>query len=493
MFDALIAGALFAVVAPAEAAPVTVWLREEAPDERTIQRADLQTGGTTHLWNVDLRYPPSPETAADGERIAQLPVAVENGIARWEEFEIELAIARDLQMVVDDVTLLRADRDRTDLADALLFQGAAVARAFDPREFGTDDRAAAFRYQAGDAVAPRAWVDAFALTGKLADRSKLPDGTAWQDYQRFAPAIEKLAAATLTVDAVPGGEVFVDGAKVETGPLSLRPGRHWIHVVRGGVVHGRTVLDARPSETYAFPRAVTDAEIAATVEKVAAGRATGLPEAVAAALDDLDRFHKGGPMFLGVDDGKRFTVVSYDGKAVLKDTRLVTAVLYAEVGGGVLATPLFDQNETPGALYVAAGASGGLGFEVGVSYFAFGGGIDAAFTPTNTIQFAAGSSDTPDANTAVSVFPQPHFEIGAYALRPTKPAPTFVILGGFTWLAPAHLAYGGRLSVGIPLKNEHTWVRLSAGGYYGPTALAGWPDDTPAVSAFLRVGFGAKP
>jgi hypothetical protein len=68
-----------------------------------------------------------------------------------------------------------------------------------------------------------------------------------------------------------------------------------------------------------------------------------------------------------------------------------------------------------------------------------------------------------------------------------------VILGGFTWLAPAHLAYGGRLSVGIPLKNEHTWVRLTAGGYYGPTALAGWPDDTPALSAFFRVGFGAKP
>lgn len=491
MFDALIAGALFAAVAPAEAAPVTVWLRDEAPEDRAVQRADLQTGGTRHLWSVDLRYPPTPETPADAERLAQLPVAVENGIGRWDEFEIELEIARDLQMVVDDVSLLRTERDRADLADALLFQGAAVARAFEPAAFGTDARAAPFRYEAGDVAAPRAWVEAYALTGKLADRSRLPDGTAWQDYQRYAPSLGRLAAATLAVEAVPDGVVMVDGAEVAPGPLSLRPGRHWIHVVRAGVVHGRVVLDARPGETYPMPRAVSDADLAAAAEQVVAGRATGLPAPVAASLDAIDAFLGGGPTFLGVDDGRRTSVVSYDGEATLKDTRLVTAVLYAEVGGGVLATALFDQ-ATDGALRFAESVNAGLGFEIGVSYFAFGGGLDASFTPGSSLRLSL-DAETDDVRASTSVYPQPHFEVGAYALRPTKPSPTLAILAGVTWLAPAHIAYGGRLSFGIPLKRETTWIRLTAGGYYAPATLAGWPDDTPALSAFFRVGFGAKP
>lgn len=490
MRSALIAGVLAAVVSsPAHAGPVTVWLQDAAPDAKTVEKSDLQTGGTLHLWQVDLRFPPMPQTASDVKRVEQLPVAVENGKGRWDEFEIELAIAKDLQMVIDDVTLLRNDRDRSDLVDALVFQGAAIARAFDPATFATDPKAAPFRSGSAESAAPRAWVDAYALSGKLADRSKLPDGTAWQDYQRWAPAIEKLAKGKVTVDEGIG-EVWIDGAKVAGGTVDLRAGRHWIHVVRGGVVHGRSVLDVAPGQTYALPRAVSDASLDATREKVAGGKAVGLPEDVGSVLARIAAYNDGGAIFLGVDDGKRFTVVSYDGKAALKDTRLVTVQLYGEIGGGVLVSPIFEENENPDEAFVAGAAHAGIGFEVGISYFVFGGGVDAAFTPGNTIQFA---SDSGDANSAVSMFPQPHFEIGAYALRPTKPAPTLAILGGIAWLAPAHLGYGGRLTVGIPFKNETTWVRLTAGAYYGPTTLWAPDEGQSMIDAFFRVGFGARP
>ncbi len=488
MRAALIAPALaFAYAAPALAEPVTVWISDTAPEARTVERADLQTGGTLHLWSVDLAFPPMPETPKDGEHIEQVLAAVENGKARWDEFEIELAIAKDMKMVVGDVSLLRSDRDRTDLAGALIFQGTAEARAFDPNTFASDERAKDFRYDGPSASVPRAWLDAYALMGKLADRSMFADGTAWQHYQRVSGTIEGLPKATLTVEDV-GGDVWVDGRKAPVGSIPLTPGKHYLHVVRGGIVHGRAILDAAPGGAYATPRAVDAESLAVTREKVLTGKVTGLPESVVASLALLAADHEGGPLFLGADDGRRFYVVSYDGKAALKDTRLVTGVLYAEIGGGILATPIFEQATDPTALYAAGAASAGLGFEVGISYFAFGGGIDGTFTPGNTIQFASG-----EANSSVAVFPQPHFEIGAYAVRPTKPTPTFVILGGIAWLAPAHLGYGGRMAVGIPMKNETTWVRVSLGGYYGPSTLWDPAAGQAAVSAFARVGFGVKP
>lgn len=484
----LLAGAM-----PAYAEPVTVWLEDEVPDDRAIEKADLQTGGTLHLDSTDVQFPPQPLTEEDAAAITAVGAAVEDGKDRWDDYEVEQSIAAEIQDAVDHVGLVRDARDRDDIVRALLFEGAAIARGFSAVDLGASDRAEAFRFGEGPGALPKAWVDAYALSHELADRSDLVDGTGWNDYQRFAKAIQALEPATVYVDD-DVGEVWVDGVKLASGNRELPPGRHWFHTVRGGVVHGRQVVDLAPGAEIVLPRAVTDEALATAHERVAAGRRSGMPDAVEDSLSLLLARY-GGPMFVGaLKDGKP-VLVSYDDRAQLKDTTLVTVQLFGEVGGGVLVSPLFEQNYDDGSpepWMVAPAASGGLGFEVGVSYFQFGGGIDASITPGRTIKFADGNDVE---NGSVSVFPQPWGGIGAYFVRPTKPTPIAGILGTVTWLSPANLGVGGRLMIGIPVDDKPTWVRISLGASYGLPAQWTTPAGTTTgatISGFLRIGLGSR-
>ena len=486
MRTALIAGLLsIGLVSDASAEPVTVWFTDEAPDDRAVSKADLQTGGTLHLWQADLRYPPQPETPADQERFEQIAAAIENGRERWEEFEIEVQIANDLQMVVDDLDLIRTRRDKDELVRALLFQGTAVARSFDPTLFAVDPNSEAFRAEFGTTVVPRPWLDAYALSGRPADRSEVVDGTGWLDYQRFAESLAALEPAQLKIDDAEG-EVFLDGEPVTTGTVELRPGKHWVHLVRGGVISGRQVLDLAPGETYEFPAAVSDEDLALGRERVLVGRGSQ-PDSVRNALGWInDRY--GGPIYLGAVDGSKVSMAPYADDAELEDRRLVTGLLTGEIGGGILGTSMFAE-EPGNDLFIAPMVHGGLGFELGISYFLFAGGIDAAFTPGRTLRFS--QNKTGESN-QVSVFPHPWAGIGAYFVRPTKSVVTANLSGGVSWLGPAHLGYGGRLAIGVPIDEKHNWFRIVAGGYYSPSSLWDPSQGQAMISGFVRIGFGSR-
>lgn len=480
------------VSAPAMAAPITVWLQDEAPDDKAVGKADLQTGGTAHLWNDDLRYPPMPQTPADREAVAALDLAVEDGLNRWEGFEVELGIAEDIQAVIDRITLLQGDQDREDLVEALLFQGTALTRYFGVDGFATDPAAAPYRLDVDGVIVPKAWAQAYAIAGSSPGKGALIDAVATDAYRRYAEAITGLPKASLALEQGVG-EVWIDGKPVTGETLSLAPGTHWVHVMRGGVVHGRSRIEAEAGGTYVLPRAVSDDDIAAARQRVLAEHATGMPKAVDASLSKLAAFRQGA-VFLGAMDGNKPVLVSYDASAELKDTTLVTGLLFGELGGGVLMSPVFEEY-TNGAAgprdaslgQIAGAGMGGIGFELGVSYFLLTGGLDVAFTPGNTIRFSSGV----DTNDSVAIFPQPWIGIGAYAIRPTKATPTFAIAASVGWLAPAHLGVGGRMTVGIPIDDNPSWVRITLGGDYGPPV--DWtPNDGPMIRAFLRFGFGAR-
>lgn len=479
-------GAVLALLlsSTASAGPITVWFQDGPPAEREVLKADRQTEGTLHLWSYDLRYPPEPETPADGAFYDELQEAVANGKDRWNEFEIELPIARDLDMVLADLALVRSRRDRDEIGRALLFQGAAVARAFEPKAFATSEDARPFRRVVGDTAVPRAWLDAYGLLDRDLERADFVDGTAWIDWQRFEDAIAAAAPATLTVpEGI--GTVHVDGIAVEAGEVSLRPGRHWIHIVQDGAVRGRSRIEVEAGAAVPFPQRVDDAALADAAARVLEGRKSGLDETLVDTLADLAAHHEGA-VFLAAGEGSRATVVPFASEAALVDSKLVTFALTGDLGAGVLATPLFDQNTTTD-LMLAPSASAGLGMELGISYFAVGAGVDVALTPGRTVTFGRPSANR---NSAISSFAQPWGGLGVYFARPTGAKVTAGLLGTVQWNMPAHLGYGGRLAVGIPIDDSgRSWFRIAVGGSYGPDTL--WDlggDAQPMVTGFLRLG-----
>lgn len=499
-FITVIAGAWLAQ-GVAHAEPVTIWLTESSPEERFLQKADRQTGGTLHLWTIDLRYPPAPLTADDEGSVERVLAAVEAGRAVWEEFEIEQKIAVDVQAALDGVGVLTEERDRADLVRALLFQGTAVARAFDPELFPTSAAAAPFRTTHDGADLPTPWVDAYALSRTLAARGDLVDGTGWYHYQEVAPRIQALPPASLEVpDGI--GDVFVDGAKVEPGLLSLPPGRHYVHVARGGVIHGRAVVRLAPGEALPFPSAVTPDDLASARERVLEGKRAGIPDPVTDAAATLSRYYNGA-LFLGAVDGNRSELVGFGSGALLKDNQLVTVVLNADAGGGAViglgggdgVSPIFPQAndpavvDNPGSTAFAGAVTASLGLEVGVSYFLAAAGVDVHVTPGRTIRYSIDGE-----NRHTSVYANPWGGIGAYAVRPTKRTATLAIMGTAGWMSPAHAVYGGRIIVGVPV-DDRTWFRVSVGGGFGPATV--WndtttPDRQPIATAWLRIGYGAR-
>lgn len=485
----------------AHAEPVTVWLTDQAPQERFLLRADRQTGGTLHLWSLDVRYPPTPETPADDSSFRAVLSAVAAGKERWEEFEVEPLIADEVRSAVSAVTLLNSERNRGDLVRALLFEGAAVARGFDPRVLEERAGLKALRFEHDGRVIPRAWLDAYALAGRAADRSDMVDGTAWYHYEDIGKWLGRLPKASLEIpDGI--GEVFLNGAPVESGIQEVPPGRHYVHTVRAGVVHGRQVVDLAPGEARAFPASVSEEDLGAARERVLAGKRVGMPESLQAAVLALSKHHDG-EAFLAALDGNRMEIVGFAAGAAVKDSRLVTVMLDGGVGGAAMiamggdaGVPIFSELndsavvDNPGQTGAVPAAMASFGLEVGISHFLVAAGVDLMTSPGRTITWADGES-----NQHASVFANPWGGLGAYIVRPTKKTATLAILGTAGWMSPSHALYGGKLIIGVPIDDAGNDFRVSLGGSYGPDTV--WQEPLvqarqPLATAWLRIGFGAR-
>jgi hypothetical protein len=474
----------------AVAAPVVIWTTE-LPDAKLLARAEKEAGeGVTHLSAVELVYPLDPERASDMESLQAVQDAVAAGRARWDEFEIELPIAQDIQLTLQDVTLLRDARDVSELIDALLFQGAAVVRAFEPSDFVVNEAAQPFRTSWDDQALPTPWLTAYALSraiGREIASTDHVDGTARRDFARFTEAFEALEPAQLTVPKV--DEAWVDGVQVpsDVDTLSLVPGWHWMHLVRDGQVAARGRVWAEPGGRVAFPRAVAKAQLDQTEAQVEAGSKTDFPAPVVEALESLAEQH-GGEVFVATAEGRKVHLVAWSEGAQLVDGQLVTVVISGETGGGIVSSSLFEEVDNDGTLVGAAHA--GLAVELGVSHFAAGIGLDVAATPGRTILHANVAGND---NLQSSVLPQPWVGVGVHALRPVGNRATLTILGHVAWNGPAHIGYGGRLHLGVPVGKDATWFRISTGVSYAPRTV--WrleEDPVPMLTGFLRIGVAAR-
>jgi len=474
-------------------ADIVVWMDEGVPDEKAVLKADNRTGGTAHLAYYDMAFPAQPAGPEDEAAWEALRQSVSDGKKRWDDFEVEFGIATQLDEIIGELDLIRSDRDLDELVEAFLFQGAAVQVAFDPEEFENGERAKPFRYARTGGVGNRPWSEAYAL---MPDRdplaSDVADGATFPDLLGEFEAIRLRARGTLQlVSTGPNSQVVVDGVEVEEGTttLELPPGRHWIHVVRDGVVSGRQVVWVEEGREVAQVPAVSLEDVAAARARVDADTTTGFPDSVRLALEGLARHH-GGQVFVGSNVDGHAVILPYAHGASLLKQRRVTFVGVGEIGGGIMSTQLFDNSE--GNQVIAPMGMGNLGFELGIYNLAIIAGTDLAMTPGQTITHAKGDSTTENVDT--SVFFQPYGGAGLYLLRPTGRQTTALISAYYSWHHPAHNAVGGRISLGFPMEPEGgTWVRLSVGGSGSPKSM--WDEGsqrTSLVLMYVRSGIAAR-
>ncbi|MGC6493426.1 MAG: hypothetical protein ACON5B_11365 [Myxococcota bacterium] len=476
-----------------EAAPVTLWLRDEAPTERERVRVERNTGETLHQWSRHLRFPASPSGDSDAEDWNHLADMMAVARQRWAEYDVEGILAADLHAAIRDLDVVRDDADLRLLREATALCGAAAYRAWDPEDFATPEVAIAdgIRVEVNGVQTPMAWLWATGLepSGRLS-MAALIDGTAWSEFQTFSDVLAEQPPATLSLDGIPTGfDVVVDGQSVDSAATSvtLRPGRHWVHLEQDDVVHGRTVLDVAAGQELDFPSAVNAEELAAAAELLlATERTTSLPADFRETVQAFAENHADG-VFLAAREGSRVVVVPFVGGARLNDAALVTGVASATLGGGFTQTRLFEQSYGEDEMVPSFSAS--FSMELGVSHALFAAGADLDIPPGWTIAYA--NSARTD-NNSLAVFANPWAGLGFYVLRPVAPRPVLGMMGHVGYQAPSHMLYGGRMFVGIPFEQARTWVRLEAGASYGPSTMWSMDDDPiPLLKAFFRVGFSS--
>lgn len=477
--------------ATALAAPVVVWLEPEVPEERSVRRVEaILEVAATHLAHPSLAHPPQPSSEADDASYGALRTAAIEARARWNEFDVEYDIATDMKAALDAIDVVRDRRDLEDVVDARLLQGAAVARAFSEEEFRAGERAEPFRSTVPGAKVNRPWMLALALDpDRVFAKADLGDGSTFREFEALRDRLSSLPEGYLDLSGLPRDvTVVIDGQPVEEGlgEVPLRPGRHYVHVLQGGVVSGRQQVDVEAGLTTDVPLLVDLPELSQASAKVEAGSTADLPEDVRRALDAVAAHH-GDEVYVGAVEGGKVYVEAWGGDVEPPKLRVVTVLGTGEIGGGVVVSPLFDGSD--GETVTGPGAIGSLGLEIGIYNAAIAGGLDLAFTPGHTVTH--GNADETD-NVTTSVLPQPWVGVGAYVLRPSEMRTTLLVLGTMSWLLPAHRGLGGRITLGIPIDEAGTWFRLTVGGSTAGKARWAGFEDVPMHVGFLRFGFGAR-
>jgi len=466
-----------AMVAPAaQAAGVVVWLGD-SPSTAALQKAERKTTASDWVAPDAAWAAPDPISSADTAAQDQLKEAINSARSRWDEFEVEASIAADLQRAIDGVSVVASEAERDLLVTALVWQGAAVAKAFSSSSLLESPDAAPYRTADG---LNRPWRDALALKPDLG-RDQMVDGTAWDHFQSFANQAPADGAMDLS-KLGELGDIVLDGRPVDPTTLTVGAGRHYVHLVQDGVVHGRMQVIVEPSKSSALPDAGIVAAWGAAANTLAGGTSVGFPDPV---RDALHRWGQGSQaVFVATEKDGRVIVQAYAQGAQLAASRRITGVFAGDIGGGGAVSAMFDGAEQS---VVAGAISGGISAELGVSYFAAATGVDLTITPGETVAFA-NSNETSNLHTAATF----HIwgGVGAYPLRPVGRNTTLGILATVGWNSPAHILYGGRVLLGIPV-GDAEWFRVSAGAATGPNSLWDTGDERiPLTQFFVRIGFG---
>ena len=489
---------------PAAPQPVLIWVEDTVPDEKVQRRAAKLTGSQSP-WTytaLDLAFPPAAWSDDDVDSYSELSRAMERGEDRWDAFDVELAIAQELQTSLDTVSVVRNDEDRDAVMWATLMLGAAVDMAFGREDFISADAAEPFRIELPGLIANRALLQVLALDAeKLFTVHEVNSGVAYQNLDVLRTEYPKLATGTLEVGNLPpGASLVVNGRARDASDQALPAGHYWVHLVIEDTIRGRAQVDIAPGQTVELPRLVDEQERGQADRKVGADTFDGMPGDVTTAISSIADIHPGSMVFLATlnDEGK-LVVVPYSEGAELVRNKPVTVAMGAEVGGGAIATQSFyywdTANNPSGQVITAPSASGAFDLEVGIYNLALLGGAEVHISPTQHLLFGSEGQTSSSDNQSTPVFLKAHGGVGLYALRPSKyKRPTLLLAGTYGYFSPGHMGPGGRLTLGLPTSPKN-WFKITFHGYYGskvltsPDGAVGAFPDHPLFAGGVRIGF----
>lgn len=487
-----------AFAAPPTLSPaLVVWLATTVPPAENTAVVDKEVGVAKHIAWSEIALTPEPFTGADEQRATSLSSVLKEGVAQWDEFDAESGIARALAAAVEPIGVLRDAAERDALRTALLWEGAGITRAFPENLFTSLQDTQPFRTNVAGKSMVRPWVHAIALDPTYAfARTDFPDGQSFARVQAMQSELALLPKARLKIDPLPpGATVVIDGVAVPEGQkeIELTAGHHYAHIESGGLVFDRMEFDAAPSDTIALTLPVSPEELAAAAAIVATGSADVGTDVATSTRSAAGRTTTAPRVFFATLDEKgRPKLAAFMGGAVIEKKRPVTVLFNGELGGGIMQSSGFAGGR--GKELSTYQFGGLLGFEVGIYNFAILAAADMALTPANQMAYGVNEAAvSPEENEETSAYFRPHGGVGVYLPRPAPGKVWFLLAGTYGWLSPASMGPGVRLSLGVPLKDGQTWVRLSLDGYRG-TQMEGFPgagDDTPTSMASLRIGFAS--
>ena len=472
----LLSGAALA----ADGRAVVAWATEAAPDARTRARVEKMTGAADHVAWTDLALVPAPLDGRDSARRTALETAIASAESRWEVFDVEADLARELTAVVDDLTVLR-DEDRPFVERALLRAGAAALRVAPAETWATAPAAANFRTTLGGKAVPTALVHLVALDPTRAwTRADVPDAATFVALETVRGALASVPQGQLAVRKLPAGvQLVVDGRATEAGtPVTLAQGHHYVHVVANGVVSGRTELDVEAGATTAYGPAIELGEVEALRAQIL-GDGTPTPTPVLA--EAIRARARRAPVFLAaLDEHGRVELEPWENGARIARPKLVNTSLTTSLGMSQLTSSAFHENE--GTETSGRGFGGAMELDVAIANLGVYAGTALNIAPGLEMGFANGDGS----NDYLPAYLQPYGGFALYLPRPAK-RKFYAMLGAhYGWQSPGAAGPGVRLAGGIPV-GAGTWLRVDADGFFGKQ-LEGFPaegTDTRVLSARL--------
>jgi len=467
----------------ASAGDFIVWMEAHAPKDRVLSRAQRLAGAKEHLSHRELAFPPQPVRPEDESRLVALKKAKTLGLEQWHEFDIERDLSRTLATALGQVDLVRNTSDLEVVVEGLLFQGAAIFRAFNPATFANEADAAAFRFEQPGFSGNLGWSRAMALDPtRRPRRSDVVDASTLMTLRELEGSFKALQTGSLDLTPLMKDEtLMLDGREMEVSPgdaLDLLPGRHYVHIQRDGVVAGRQVVTVKSGESVAIPLYVTATDLALAKTQVSNGLTTGFPEPVKTAIEAIAR-HRKGAIFVGaLDADGQPVVLPYARGAKLAQNRKGAFILFGGAAFGLSKSKILDNEQLSDESWVPTGIAQ-MGFEASYSYFCLTAGLDASVPAGNRVTFGVADGEVAGDDKESYVLPQPWLGVGAYILRPFDNSHTLMVAATTEYLFPAHVGYGARVVWGLPFESGNAWFRVTLAGSNSNKANPKWRELAP--------------
>ncbi len=456
------------------AGPQVLWVGEVAPTADQQARLEQQLGPHEVLDPVALMGAPAPEQSSV---TVQVESALESARARWNDFDVELSIARDLAAVADGVDWLASEEEAAALRRLLMWQGAATVRAVAPGHLQDDKLQGLVRPLAGQLHAT-GFVDGAALFQERdVQAGDLPDGTAWHDWNTWGPVLAALPVAHVRLSGS-FAEVRVDGRPHDPS-VPLAPGVHRLHVQQGDEVVAFRRVELAPGQALDPWPAAHDAELARVAASGRHGRPVRLQGELGRAVERWSEA-SGDPVVLATGSATGVRIMPVQTGEGRRDGRArVPVSTWMSVGAssGITSSDLY-VDAAPGRPKQALTTSVGLDVTVLVRRWAVAGGLEVPITPTEGIEVA--NADLTD-NLRMQAYPRPWLGVGGRVF--TSRAAQLDLLVEGAWHAPAWVGVGLRAHLGVRL-SDRLGMRLFVTGAYSPAST--WTID-PLLHPMVRV------